>query len=482
MDRVSLPASGAGAGTYATTPRDLSDLLLQDVEAGITERTTRLDDAIHAMQTFVQRARVGVETSFPISREFAMLWDYRFAAFQTWAAWKRREVYRENWIQWDELQQLEDIESFKFFRNQLRQSVLTTVEPGRPMWWGNPEPSHGPTLQTIQTREMASFDVQKESTFEGMSLVGTPLRDGRPSWLAPILGLQSSAPSSGGSNQGNSNQSGSGQVGSAGQGSGSGGSVVLHKVKMATAGQATSATAAATAAVQTSLTTAGLAESGLGALEVIPLWVQAAIRLGTRFIRVAAAGKARAIPYLASTDDKTHGRADYGVIRDDVVDEYYFWLQHSHYYNFNDATQDADLSAVSSTDPSTSWETADLLPGLLAWPSRPLYHLFWTRMRMGRLDPPRRSDKGVPIDPSTGATPYLTYVGRGNDSLYFTAVQQGSGSASTGTSTASGSGTTTGTGSGSSASGSTTGGSTPRAPPLVSVTICASTRPSQHPN
>ena len=50
---------------YAQSPRDLTDLLLQDVEVGVNETSTRIRDAVVAAQTFIQRARLGLEGEFP---------------------------------------------------------------------------------------------------------------------------------------------------------------------------------------------------------------------------------------------------------------------------------------------------------------------------------------------------------------------------------------------------------------------------------
>ena len=75
-DRVALPWR---PGQFATTPEDLSDLLLLDVEAGPREKASRIDEAITAAQTFIRRCRLGLEPGWVVTREFARLWDSRFA-------------------------------------------------------------------------------------------------------------------------------------------------------------------------------------------------------------------------------------------------------------------------------------------------------------------------------------------------------------------------------------------------------------------
>ena len=448
MSRVALPTPASSTNAYATSPRDLSDLLLQDVETGLSESTSRIDDAIHAVQTFVHRARVGLEPSFTPTYSFIEEWENSFASFESWTSWKRRSVYRENWIQWEEMQKMESYEGFEFFRNQLRRDVLTMAEPGRPMWWESPDFSTGSTLQALQTRDLGSFEVQQGATQEGLTLIGTPLNDGQPSWLAPISGFQKSTSSGGGPTQ---EGSGSGTT------SGPGSSIQVTSLDAVShAAAATGKSAATPAKITTSpakvlISTSTLSESAIDTLEFIPLWVQAAVRLGTRFVRVAAAGEARATPYVPSLDDQ-HASSD--AISNNVVDEYYFWIQCAQYYDWADATQDATIGASSATDPSTSWEDPTLLGGLLQWESKPMWHLFWTRVRMGRLDPPRRSDEGVPIDPTTGATPFLSFQGRGTDSLYFTVV-----AGATATTT-----TTSNSGTISTTAGGTSGSTTPSPP------------------
>ena len=59
MNRVALPD-----GSTATSPNQLSDVLLLDVDAGSCQRAARIDEAITAVQTFVQRARLGLEPFF----------------------------------------------------------------------------------------------------------------------------------------------------------------------------------------------------------------------------------------------------------------------------------------------------------------------------------------------------------------------------------------------------------------------------------
>lgn len=58
---------------------------------------------------------------------FAALWERRFASFRQWQACTAREVYRENWIDCDELEQARPGEAFQFFGIR-----ATTSHPHRP--------------------------------------------------------------------------------------------------------------------------------------------------------------------------------------------------------------------------------------------------------------------------------------------------------------------------------------------------------------
>ena len=107
-------------GAYAATPADLSDLLLLDVEAGVCEKASRIDEAITAAQSFIRRARIGLEPGWRVTGEFTRLWDSRFATYRTWERCKRSELYRENWIEWDERGKARRIEAFRFLESELR--------------------------------------------------------------------------------------------------------------------------------------------------------------------------------------------------------------------------------------------------------------------------------------------------------------------------------------------------------------------------
>ena len=77
---------------YATKPADLSDLLLLDVETGVCEKASRIEEAITAVQTFVRRSRLGLEPGWKVGGEFIRLWDSRFDSYRVWERCKLREL------------------------------------------------------------------------------------------------------------------------------------------------------------------------------------------------------------------------------------------------------------------------------------------------------------------------------------------------------------------------------------------------------
>lgn len=402
MDRVETTLTSSG---FVSQPSELSDLLLQDVEARISQKCSRIDDAILSTQTFIQRARMGLEPSVQLTTDFLQSWEGRYSSFETWVAWKRRVIYKENWIQWDELDRLNEFEGPRFLKDELKRLTTTFVEPRKPMWWAGDNFSQDSLIEPIEVNGVTRLDLEKGSTatFEGLSLIGTPQRDARPSLLSAGIVLSST------------------------------------NTPSQTSGTAATAKVNITESVSRLHTTDS---SGIGTLEIIPLWVESAVRLGTQFIRVAAAGAPPAFSYTSQKPDGKPCCSSCGLDHEDVVDEYYFWLQDSKYFDDSQARQNADIGSASALDPNTDWEsTTDptKVAKLLYWPSKPLVHLAWTRVHMGRLDPPRRSDEGIPYD-STSLTTLLKFTGRQMDSLSFSAFDTSSGSSSS-----SGSGSEAGT-------------------------------------
>jgi Tc toxin complex TcA C-terminal TcB-binding domain len=378
-NRVALPWGG-----FARTPNDLSNLLLLDVEAGIRERASRIEEAICAVQTFVRRARLGIDPGWSVSHAFAQLWDRRFATFEVWEACKCREVYKENWIDWEAQKASQKVESFRFLQSELRRSTLTAALPGGLEYWPGERPVAHPSLLLLQDRDPSALKVL-EPAREGLGLLGTPERAARPSWLAPLAGSQ---PPDGR------------------------GAVAVHNNAAPGAG------APAAAAPP---------PSGAGG-SPLPLWVEAAIRLGVRFWRIAAGGTAAAAGHFRPRhfDGLPGCCSECGEVHPPQVDEYYFWLLDARFYRAVDQSDSASFFNFqqddyydTTTQDATPWHDPLQLPGLLDWHSQPMVRLAWCRVHNGEFKQPRRSTEGVQVDPKATAAPDLTFLGRMADSLVF---------------------------------------------------------------
>lgn len=379
MDRVLLDFTGTG--TTAKTSEDLSALLLQEVEVGLCERSSRIEEAIYSVQTFVQRMRLGLEPTYQFSPAYGQKWDAIFCTFDKWKNHQRRVLYKENWIQWDELALARESEAFHFLESNLDRHSLILPAPTPPFAWPMDErvprkSSHA----AIQFRDLASLRKQTSTLDEGIGLLGTPARHARLSWLTSVsLPPSTPAPS-----------------GPGGDGNGERNDRVGDNLR------------------------SGRLPSVPDDQEVIiPMWFQAAVRLGTTFIRIAAAGHPPAIYSSLNKDNDDHSqiRCGRGETPAPVMDEYYFWLARGEYFDSENAPQNADVGVV-SPDPTTAWENESILPTLLHWPTRQLVHLHWTRVHFGTFSPPRRSAEGVPVD-SSSEEPTLTFTGRKADSLRF---------------------------------------------------------------
>ena len=384
MDRVAMPGGG-----FATDARDLSQLLLVDVQAGVCQKASRIEDAVSAVQQFVLYARIGDATGLVTSPAFVSAWERSFASFRVWEACARRTVYRENWIEWDALHQAQRSEAFQFLQDELRRSTLTAPAPGGLSYWNGPRvPSH-PGVKLLQQRDPSVIETLRPSV-QGLGLLGTPDRHARPSWLAPLntgntVGTNPDGPR-GPDNPDNPN---GGPVG------------VVNTVNAVNGINA--AAAAAAAARHT--------------IDGLPLWLQAAVRLGRRFVRVAAAG----LPAASTTLEGHCGEVDGSGCctpccssTEALVDEYYFWIEDSR--AFDAQVQDANWGGAAE-DPQTDWHRPEMLPTLLDWKSQTLVHLHWSRCHHGEFDPPRRSSEGVRLQP--GAEAGIAFTGRLGDSLQF---------------------------------------------------------------
>jgi hypothetical protein len=375
MNRVLLVD---GSGGFAQTAGDLSDYFLLDVRAGICERASRIDEAITAVQNFIRRARLGLEPGWTVTHEFERMWDRRFATVRTWQACKRRELYQENYIEWEEMERARRIEAFRFLETKLQTAALTIAEAGGGEWWPDERPRGHSGLMPLQQQEVSWLQQVPAAvpTPEGFTVLGTPESDARPSWL----------------------------------------------------------TIASTATQTTTDDTSTTAHTGAGKLAVmaaeaalpgnLPFWLQSAIRLRTQFVRVAAAGWPEASAWYEPYADKDHRGccAECGCVHPPLVDEYYFWLIKAEQFDttvigpdsgYQSGIQDANYDQTQQQ--SIAWNDPSQVPSLLNWPATPAVRLAWCRVHNGEFRQPRKSATLVEVSSS----PSLQFIGRGADSLFF---------------------------------------------------------------
>ncbi|KAF2464646.1 insecticidal toxin complex protein [Lindgomyces ingoldianus] len=388
---------------------DLSDRLLLDVGACINQKTTRIDDAIAAAQRFMQRVILGLEsTTFTIDNPLLKRWEFELSSFDKWKAAQRRKYYYENWIQWEEAGKLSLCEGFQSLKTFLGASISTLALPGRGIFWQDKAQGLPGTdeLAGVSSAQKFVLGKQTQSLDEGLRLLGAPGHSGRPTWLASLPIPANTIP-----------EDGNGAI-------------------------ASSVTADSPVSLKVSKATHALLP-GASSLDHIPLWIQAAVRMGTRFLRVAASSLPIATPYTG-----LNTVSPCCLCKDShapVIDEYYFWLEDARWFDVTDvpAPQNADLHVntpridppladagpqidprTRDADPTSDWDAPT--PQMLSWKLSPLVHLRWTRVHMGVLLDPRRSSKGIPLKDGQMSDINLDFCGRKFDSLFFTILGSGS--------------------------------------------------------
>jgi hypothetical protein len=166
----------------------------------------------------------------------------------------------------------------------------------------------------------------------------------------------------------------------------------------------------------------------------LPFWMESAIHLGTRFLRIAAGGIPQAgLRFVPHGDEPHHACChECGHEHPMLVDEYYFWLTDTRYYAYTDETDVQTGAAANFTgsyrfgfqdsfydeyqQQSAEWNDEDQVPQLLAkWQPNPAVRLAWCRVHNGQFQPPRKSVGYVPISSPAD----LIFLGRAEDSLYF---------------------------------------------------------------
>jgi hypothetical protein len=404
LNRVALPWA---VSAYATTSRDLSDLLLLDVDTGICERASRIEEAISAVQTFIRRCRIGLEPNWKVGRAFTKLWDSRFDTFRIWQRCKRREFYKENWIEWAEFGKARRIEAFRFLESQLKAATLTLAAPGGLDWWADETKAleHAPELiQRAVPSELYALTAPPQSTTrEGLGTLGSPESASEQSWLAAVP--QQATTNNGGG------QSGSNQTPS------------------------TPSSGAPAATLTSAPTLARAAAVASTQPQNLPFWMESAVKMGTKFLRIAAAG----VPEAALGFEPHHGDGhnksccrECGKDHPVLVDEYYFWLINAKIYIYTDDTDAQTNPQVSFSgsyqfgfqdsyydryqQQSAEWNDEDQVPALLAkWEPQFAVRLAWCRVHNGEFGQPRKSEGYVAIDDPGD----LVFLGRAEDSLYF---------------------------------------------------------------
>ncbi|MEU7903556.1 neuraminidase-like domain-containing protein [Actinoplanes sp. NPDC049118] len=366
LGRVPLPGKGGGAVTSAD---QLGDLLLLDVQTGPEATTTRIDAAIAAAQALIARARLGLEPWRP-DPAFVRRWDDRYATCEVWGGRRRGELYRENGAGARELARARRTESFRLLERELHRATVSMPVPGGLEYWpALAGPPRHPGLRLLQESDAAAL-TRLAPARQGLGLLGTPENAGARSWLAPLRGHDQDD-GDGDGDGGGGGDGGGDNGGEDGGGGGDGGGIGLR------------------AEVVLPRTADG----------TLPLWTEAAIRLGARFLRVPAA----AVP-PAGQPFRPH---DGGDRRGAVPDEYYFWLVDT--ATFDEIQQVADWPG---------WHDAGTAAPMLEWPAKGSVHLVWAHVRDGEIRQPRRSAGGLRIPAGASvATTTLTLVGRERDSL-----------------------------------------------------------------
>ncbi|RSZ60449.1 insecticidal toxin complex protein [Massilia atriviolacea] len=377
QDRVALPFA---PGSHARTPNDLSALLLLDVEAGICQKASRIEEAIGAVHAFVERARLSLEPTLPVTAAFSRAWDKLFASLATWQACRRRTLYSENYVEWAEHGEAARTEAFRLLERELRSATFSAPAPGGKEYWPGPHwPAH-PGIAPMQQREPSQLAQLAQP--ENLGLTGRPERHARPSWLAASqrqFGNRDDRPTPLPDQD--------------------------HDLSTQVPGDAQA--------------------------QRLPLWIEAAVRLGTRFLRIAAAGEPSAWSRFAPSHAAPASCcAQCGEVHAPVMDEYYFWLEDGSYHD--PASLNPDQPALpqdaawgsTANDATSDWHRADKLPKLLAWPSRKMVRLAWCRVHNGQFQTPRYSDGGAHVSDAPGQA-RLEFAGRERDTLRFTITHAG---------------------------------------------------------
>ena len=156
--RDALVAYLGGVNGIKKTPKELSDQLLLDVETGCSRRPAGSKRrSPPSRRSFSAAVSVwSWRRSGTLHPSLRTCGDFRFASYHVWQACKRRELYKENWIDWHELEKATKIESFRFMDEELRRVSLTIAAPGGVDYWPEHRPP-APGLCLLQERDPATM-------------------------------------------------------------------------------------------------------------------------------------------------------------------------------------------------------------------------------------------------------------------------------------------------------------------------------------
>jgi hypothetical protein len=233
-----------------------------------------------------------------------------------------------------------------------------------------------PALKILQAREPSTLRLLAPGR-EGLGLLGTPERAARPSWLAPDFSPQ----------------------------------IIIEQPH---GGRPQDPVKPGASSAADFLDSDGM-----------PYWIQAAIRMGTKFLRVAAGGVPPAAAGFHPSDFHPEPGCcqECGCCHEPLVEEYYFWLVGSQLYDPLDQDEHYDPQQQISL----FWHDPEKLPTLLDRQSGPAARLAWCRVHNGEFRQPRVSHAAVELPPEnsyfdldslTDLVPHANYTAReGGDAL-----------------------------------------------------------------
>lgn len=165
---------------------ELGQFLIMDVEAGICQKMSRIEEAINAFQTFVSQAIIGLEDEFVPSTLFSQLWNKKMGTYLKWEKCKHREIYYEDWVEYDKIEEARKSEAYRFLEKRLEDQTLTIpVSGGAPKGTAalltSPKPPSHPQINLLQKRESSLLNKMKP--IEGFDMLGSPDKYAA-SWLS----------------------------------------------------------------------------------------------------------------------------------------------------------------------------------------------------------------------------------------------------------------------------------------------------------